>query len=356
MLDVGAMLVYVADELICTATDLVVQSLALFFGLVDILDVAVVGGNTVSDEVVRARKDLLDLGGEVLKRLRVLDHIGRDAVDLFCALPLFSMHGTDESIHDLFAVSVEDRDRDDLVVIVKAGQLKVEEENAAAVHTVVCVSVRVALCAADSHFVLVAGLAELLLEADVLTAFDAHQRHTQSGHLVVEIYDLFVAAASESHGLLDHLKMHSGESFLGVVAEGCGTAERHTLDLGARFKLDGLLTRVGSVPKLGIRLCEFFGIKPENDASVFAFRIRRRCTVGSKMHELESSSVEIIFCLRLTVADLRHCSPAAQSDTFLQNQTSCFLIQKCTTQLVHIVFQILIISYILCIYNRKIKI
>ena len=283
---------------------------------------AVVGGNTVCDEIIRICEDLLDLGGELLEGLRVLDHIGGDAVDLFGALPLLCVDGTDEGVHYLLAEGVEDRDRDDLVVIVKARQLKVEEKNATAIHSVVGVSVRVALGAADGEVLLVAGAAELFLESDVLTALDAHKRHAECGHLVVEINDLLISAAGEGYRLLDDLEVHCGESFLGVIAEGCGTAHRHTLDLGARFKLYGFLACFGSIPELGVGLGELFGIKPENDSAVLSFRISRRRTVGCEMHELESCSVKIIFCLRFTVADLRHCRPAAQSDTFLQNQTS----------------------------------
>ena len=51
VLDVGAVLMYVADEFVGTATDLRMKRLALLFGFVDIFDVAVVGRNAVSDEV-----------------------------------------------------------------------------------------------------------------------------------------------------------------------------------------------------------------------------------------------------------------------------------------------------------------
>ena len=52
MLKVGCVLVSIADELVCTATSLVLEPFSLTVGLVDVFDVAVIGRNTVSDKII----------------------------------------------------------------------------------------------------------------------------------------------------------------------------------------------------------------------------------------------------------------------------------------------------------------
>ena len=196
--EIGRVLMSVADELVCTATGLSVQPFSLAVGLVNVFDVTVIGRNAVCYKIITIGKNSLDLGNKIVQEGRVRNHVGGDAVYLLGVLPLFLVSGLHKGVHNNASLSVADRDRNDLVVIVKACQLKVEEENAAAVHSVVCVSVSVTLLAADSKILLVAGATELFLVAHVFSTLNAVKRQTERRLFVIEIECVAIALGGKS--------------------------------------------------------------------------------------------------------------------------------------------------------------
>ena len=261
------MLVLEANELQSTATGLLTKSLLLTDGIVNVLNVAVIGGHTEGDEIIRIGEHLLQSGDDLVQQGGILHHSGGNAVNLLGAVPLLLAKGLDQRIHEDLTVCVGDGDRNDLVVIVHARQLQIEEQNSLSLHAEGLITVGIALGTADGQIPLKASTAHLPLIADVLTANGTFQGTTDGGALVVEVDHRAVGAQVVSDGLGHYVVVHLIQSLGGVESHGGGSLGGELFHLGAALQLDDvhglMLIHHGTVPQLRSGLGHAGGIVVE---------------------------------------------------------------------------------------------
>ena len=269
---------------------------------------AVVGGDTEGDEVIGVREHLLEGGDDVVQQGGVLHHGGSDAVDLLGAVPLLLAEGLDQGIHEHLAVGIGDGDRDDLVVVVHAGQLQVEEQDSLALHTVLPGAVGVALGAANGQVLLKAGAAHFSLVADVLTANGALEGTADGGALVVEVDHGAVGAEVVGHGLLHHVVVHLIQALTGVKAHGGGSLGGELFHLGAAVQLNDVhglvLVHHGAVPQLGGGLGDAGGIVVEGQIVPLA-RAGGGLAHGGEVHHIQHLFGEVGAAVGLLGGHLR---------------------------------------------------
>ena len=211
-------------------------------------------------------------------------------MDLLGAVPLLLVEGLDQGIHQHLAVCVGDGDRDDLIVIVHARQLQVEEQDALTLHAEGPGTVSVALGAADGQITLKAGAAHFSLVADVLTANRTLERTADGGALVVEVDHGAVGAEVVGHGLLHHVVVHLIQPLAGVKAHGGGSLGGELFHLGAAGKLNDvhglMLVHHGTVPQLGGGLGDAGGVVVEGQVIPLA-RAGGGISHGGEMHHVQ---------------------------------------------------------------------
>ena len=200
-------------------------------------------------------------------------------MDLFGLFPLLCVSGLNEGVHDELARAVDDRDGNDLVSVVKAGELKVEEKNVFALH----VEALRAVCVADSSsfckIKLIAMLAELFLVSYVLSALNAHKGLTDAGLFVVKIYLCAVLFERESNGLFNCLIVKLCKTLFCKKAVGCGAAGAHSVNDSAAGKNLELFLGIAEVPVVDIRFFECVGTEIEDNALVVIFTERARKSI-----------------------------------------------------------------------------
>ena len=302
------MLILEADELQGAAAGLLAKLLLLADGIVDVLDVAVVGGDTEGDEVIGVREHLLEGGDDLVQGGGILHHGGGNAVDLLGAVPLLLVEGLDQGIHEHLAVCVGDGDRDDLIVIVHARQLQVEEQNALTLHAEGLGAVSVALGTADGQILFKAGAAHLALVANVLPANRTLQGTADGGALIVEVDHGAVGAEVVGHGLLHHVVVHLIQPLAGVKAHGGGALGGELFHLGTAVQLDDvhrlMLVHHGAVPQLGGGLGDAGGVVVEGQVIPLA-RAGGGISHGGEVHHVQHLFGEVGAAVGLLGGHLR---------------------------------------------------
>ena len=278
--ELGMIFVHISYVFKRATADLGLEIKTLLLGFVDILDVAVVGGNTVRDDIVRICKQFLDFGSYLLKSGRVLHHFGSNSVNLFGLFPLLCVRRLDKCVHNELAVSVNNGNGDDLVPVIKACKLKVEEKNLFALHVEGLSAIRVADLASLRKVELVAVLAKLLLVAHVLATLDAHKGLTDAGLFVIELNLCAVLCERDANRLLNCFVMKLIKTLLGEKSVGCGAARAHSFNDRATRKYLKLLLGIAEVPVVNVRLFKRVGTEIEDNALVVVFTERAGKRIG----------------------------------------------------------------------------
>ena len=298
---VREMLVLVAHELQRGTAHLPVERFLLLLGLVDVLDVPEVGGNAEGDEVIRRVKQLLDAGNQLVEGRRVLHHGRRDAVNLLGAVPLFLVERLDQRVHQDIPHGVHDGHRDDLVVVVHAGQLQVKEQHAGAVHVPGQGAVGVALGAAVREIRLKAVAAELALVADALPARHAGERAADGGAPVIEADGLSAGALTAGDRLLSlrHIVAHAIQPFARIPsARGCLPGVHFQDCFAAVQRPRFLLLHKRSVPQLRRRLGDVPRVVVVHCLAVLLLREGDGCACRRQVHPVEQLRGQIAPLLR----------------------------------------------------------
>ena len=265
----GMIFMHISNVFKGTATNLGLESKLLVLSFVDVLDVAIVGGHAICDNVIRIGENFLDFGSDLLKSGGILHHFGSNSVNFLRLFPLCCVSGLNEGVHNELARSVNDGNRDYLISVIKSCKLKVEEKHSLTLHTEALGTVKITHFASLCKILLIAALAELFLESNVLSALNAHKGLTNAGLFVVEVELGAVLFKRKGDGLFNRLVVKLFKSLFCEKSVGGGTATAHSVNDSTAWKHLYLLLGIAEMPIVDICFFKRVGAKVEDNALVF---------------------------------------------------------------------------------------